>query len=138
MARKVPQEKGPVSGRIINERSFNALVRRLDVAAAKMAEAKGVMGNEVEQAVADHNVHKDALRIVRKYAKKAPASAAEFYLHLQTYWDYQKLGQPQDDLIETPDQRTGDGHEPGDAEIAAGTHHVDPTTGNVVPITSAA
>ena len=108
MAPRVKAEQTPTEeAKIIGEAEFKRLVRKLKAEESTISEGKGRMGSAVENAVAKHNLHTDALRLARKYEKKAPAAAAEFMLHLQTYFDYLKLGAAEDDLVETPEERRG-------------------------------
>jgi hypothetical protein len=100
-------ETKPEAARLPTEKEFKSLIKKLTAAESELSELKGAMGSAVERAVASHNLHTDALRVVRKYIRKNPGQAAEFKLHLDCYWDYAKLGQPEDDLVESPKQRRG-------------------------------
>lgn len=108
MAPRVKAEQTPTEeAKIIGEAEFKRLVRKLKAGEGTISEAKGQMGSAVENAVAKHNLHPDALRLVRKYDRKSPTAAAEFMTHLMIYWDYMKLGAAEDDLVETPEERRG-------------------------------
>ncbi len=117
MAKKLDAEtKTPTEeARLIGEADFKKLVRKLKSEESELSEVKGRMGSAVENAVAKHNLHADALRVFRKYEKKNPGQAAEFFLHLQTYWEYGALGTPEDDMLETPKERRKN-MKKGDAE----------------------
>jgi hypothetical protein len=108
MAPRVKAEQTPTEeAKIIGEAEFKRLVKKLKAEESGISESKGRMGSAVENAVAKHNLHTDALRLTRKYMKKSPAAAAEFVLHLQTYFGYLGLGDPDEDLVETPEERRG-------------------------------
>lgn len=106
MAKKV-EKSGTQSARIPAEAEFRRLMKKMKGFESELSETKGRMGSAVERAVADVNLHTDAMRVIRKYEKKNPAQAAEFMLHLTTYWEYMKLGEPEADMLETPEQRGG-------------------------------
>lgn len=91
--------------RLISETEFNKLLKKLKTSQTKLDESKGEMGAAIEAAISKHNVHKDALRVVRKYLKKDPTAAAEFITHLDTYWEYAKLADGETDLVETKPER---------------------------------
>lgn len=112
MARKVKSEDHEEAGngsappsRLITEKAFAKLLKDLAASESRMSEAKGEMGSKVEQAIASHNVHKDALRVVRKYLKKDPTAASEFIAHLDHYWILAKLPESGADVAEAPAER---------------------------------
>src|SRR5690242_7170349 len=106
MAQRLKSEKtGTEEARIISKDAFNKLLRRLKSAHSEIAELRGNMGSAVEKAVAAYNLHADALRVFRKYERKSPAQQAEFFLQLSVYWEYGGLGEPNQDLVETPAER---------------------------------
>ncbi len=107
MATKLTSDSPTQEARLPGEKEFKRLLSKLKAAESEISQAKGEMGSAVEKAVATHNLHPDALRVFRKYAKKNPTQCAEFMLHLQTYWEYGKLGEPDADLVETPAERKG-------------------------------
>ena len=97
MAPRVKAEQTPTEeAKIIGEAEFKRLVKKLKAEESGISESKGRMGSAVENAVAKHNLHTDALRLARKYEKKAPTAAAEFFLHLETYFTYLGLGKDED------------------------------------------
>ena len=104
MARKL-EKTAKQETQFPSEGQFNKLLKLVKGAEAEMSEAKGAMGSLVEKAVVDYNLHTDAFRVFRKYSRKSPAQAAEFRLHLLTYWDYGKMAEPEADLVETPTER---------------------------------
>lgn len=106
MARRAEQtEKTPTQeAHLIGQSDWDKLMRKIKTADTKMSEAKGDMGSAVDRAIADHNVHKDALRLIRKYGRKAPTAWSEFVLHLLHYAELGKLGETED-LVETPAER---------------------------------
>lgn len=130
--------------KIIAKEQFLKVIKKLKSEESVIAQSKGTMGSTVEKAVAEHNLHPDALRVFRKYSKKNPVQQAEFFLQLSTYWEYGKLGHPNQDLLETPAERKGKSSKPGRGELArmketitddrltAGTHVIQ--NGKVVPI----
>lgn len=101
-----------VAGQVPTQEEFHELLAKLKTQETKLTEAKGRMGKQVEQAVADLNLHTDALRIVRKYLKKSPEAAASFLLHLDLYWSYMHLGMPANDMLETPAERKSKARKP--------------------------
>jgi hypothetical protein len=124
------EEAAPQLGKIPEEKPFLALVNKLARAEKEMNETKGEMGSAVDTAIERHNVHKDALRQVRKYfGKKTPAQAAEFKNHFDAYWDYLKLAKPGDDLFaeKKPGKRSRKAKGGGDAQPEGST----PEGGNV-------
>ena len=123
MAKRIEAEGEPSptkEARLIGESEFNKLLRKIKTAETKLNESKGEIGSTIDAAIAKHNVHKDALRVVRKYLRKDGTAAAEFILHLDAYWGYAKLGEPEEDMVETPGERRKKLKKPDlDAEKAA-------------------
>lgn len=121
-------EKTPTQeAAIIGKAEFKKLLKKLDGQEAEMNEAKGEMGGTVESAIAKFNLHKDALRLVRKYRKKSPAQQLEFKVHLDAYFDHAELAQPESDLVETPAERRKKMTKPEIEEedrLSQGTHVV--------------
>jgi len=106
MAKRLETEKTPTEeAHIPTKQEIDKLLRKLKAAESEISESKGRMGGAVESAVANCNVHTDALRVLRKYLKKSPAQASEFKAHLDTYWEYEDLGAPEADLVESPKER---------------------------------
>ena len=106
MAQRVPTKTPTEEARVIGKKEFDSVLRKIKAEESKAAEAKSSMGGTIANAVEKYNLHPDALRLFRKYQKKSPASAAEFLLNLQTYFEYGDLGQIEDELpIETAAQR---------------------------------
>lgn len=149
MAKKIESESPTKDARIIGKKAFLEFVDNLQKQDDAAKRAKGRMGKMVADVVADENVHADALRVFRKYRNKAPSSQAEFLLHLETYWEYGALGEPEDDLVETPADRKnrmtkGEAEDEKEAQeaarqnrrdenrLTAGTHKIE--KGKVVPI----
>lgn len=91
--------------RLITEGAFKKLMKDIKAGEGKMNEGKGDIGSAIENAIAKHNVHKDALRIIRKYEKKGAAAQAEFLMQFDHMWQLAKLAEPKDDMLETPADR---------------------------------
>lgn len=149
MAPRIKSGKTPTptqEARIIGKDAFGKLLRKLKAEESEISQRKGVMGSAVERAVADYNLHPDALRVFRKYEKKSPTQQAEFFLQLSCYWEYGGLGEPNKDLVETPAQRKARAKKPEMKEamseaaqaraLSRGTHKIE--NGKVVPIAEAA
>jgi hypothetical protein len=127
MAKRVPREEAEEAAEtpIIGADEFAKLVRKLTKEENDLLETKGRMGSAVANAVEKHNLHVDALRLYRKYAKKSPQAAAEFFLNLETYFLYGKLGQSvEPDMVETAATgKRGGPREPmgrGDMQVRGG------------------
>jgi hypothetical protein len=86
-------------GHVPSAAEFKKVIRKLNASESKLNEARGEMGSTVESAIAAVNMHKDALRIVRKYAKKSPEACSEFITHFVPYWMYMNLAQSEDDMF---------------------------------------
>jgi hypothetical protein len=132
MAKRIPQEK-PEPTPIIDAEDFTRLIKKLKKEETELTETKGRMGSAVATAIEKHNLHADALRVFRKYARKSPEAAAEFMLNLTAYFEYGKLGQTDEDLVEraatAKRNRKQDGkHEP------MGRGRMKIVEGRVVPI----
>jgi hypothetical protein len=157
VAKRVTATKTPTEeARVINKSDFDKLLRKLKSEEAEASEAKGRMGNAVMVAVERHNLHVDALRVYRKYAKKNPAQQSEFFMHFQTYWEYGNLGDT--DMFEEGNKKSNKKNmtkaqkeefeedqanaaalrarrnrgEPEDSRVTAGTHRI--VKGKVVPV----
>ncbi len=133
MARRAEQtetEKTPTQeAHLIGQADWDKLMRKIKAADSKLSEAKGDIGSAVDRAIADHNVHKDALRLIRKYGKKAPTAWSEFVLHLLHYAELGRLGETED-LVETPAERKARMKKP-DAEAFANEEQANgPIPGN--------
>lgn len=147
MAQRIKSKTPTQEARIIGKDQFSKLLRKLKAEESEISQRKGVMGSAVEGAVADYNLHPDALRVFRKYEKKSPTQQAEFFLQLQTYWEYGSLGEPNQDLVETPTERKKRGAKKPEMKavlmdreaqrmLSQGTHKIE--NGKVVPIAEAA
>ncbi len=102
MAKKL--ERAPAQeSRIPSEAQYLKFSRAMKAAKAEMDEAKGTMGSIKERAIADHNIHSEASRLVEKYDNKSPAQQTEFRSHFLLYWNYKKLA-TEDLLTEKPAQ----------------------------------
>lgn len=131
MAPRLSHKTPTQEARVISKQAFDKLLRRLKTGENEMASSKEGIKTAVDKATAEYNLHPDALRVVRKYLKKEPAQAAEFMLQLSIYWEYAALGQPNNDLLETPAQRkarhktmTKPQIEAEKRELGKPTHHI--------------
>ena len=141
MAQRLKSKTPTQEARIISKDAFAKLLKRLGTQEREIKEIKGGTKSIVDKATAEYNLHADALRVVRKYIKKDPAQAAEFKLQLDIYWEYAALGQPNDDMLETPKQRRARMTKPEiDAEareLGRPTHKIG-KNGKMEPIAEAA
>jgi hypothetical protein len=95
-------EKEPTAteeSKMISQAAFDRLLKKVKSAETEMSESKGRMGSAVDQAITDHNLHKEAFRIIRKYLKKSPESQSEFIMHLDHLWDLAGLAESRDDIF---------------------------------------
>lgn len=88
---------------IITEKEFNKILKKANSIDAQLAESKGELGSAVANAVNDHNLHKEAFRIIRKYLKKNPDQQVAFFQNFLAYWQYAKL-QEEDLFSDTGEQ----------------------------------
>lgn len=119
---------------MIGKAAFERLIKELNGIKGTMDEANGRLKTRIDNAVALNNVHPEALKLARKYAKREAARGSEFLRHLKVYFEYLGLADDTVDLfanqaadeaeeaIEAVDEQTSD------AEQGSG----DPLTDAVV------
>lgn len=136
MAKRVEEaaEEAPPAT-LISEAAFKSLMTKIKAGEGKLNEAKGDLGSAIDKAIATHNVHKDALRVTRKYMKKGAPAQIEFIRQLDHMWTLARLGEPEDDMVENLPKRksTKSKNKGGDLrELGTPTHTI--ADGELKPI----
>jgi hypothetical protein len=84
---------------MIPKANFLRLIKELGEMKGTMDEANGRLKSRTDNAVAQFNVHPEALKIARKYAKREPVRGCEFLRHVRVYFDYLGLANEDVDLF---------------------------------------
>lgn len=84
---------------MIGKTAFERLIKELNGIKGTMDEANGRLKTRIDNAVALNNVHPEALKLARKYAKREAARGSEFLRHLKVYFEYLGLADDTVDLF---------------------------------------
>ena len=84
---------------MIPKDKFVKLIKELGEMKGTMDEANVRLKSRTDNAVAQYNVHPEALKIARKYAKREPVRGCEFLRHVRVYFDYLGLANEDVDLF---------------------------------------
>lgn len=94
-----PAPTATSSTAMIGKTAFLRLIKELGEIKGTMDEANSRLKTRTDNAVATNNVHPEALKIARKYAKREPARGSEFLRHLKLYFDHLGLADDTVDLF---------------------------------------
>ena len=94
-----PADHPQINPTMIPKSNFLRLIKELGEMKGTMDEANGRLKSRTDNAVAQYNVHPEALKIARKYAKREPVRGCEFLRHVRVYFDYLGLANEDVDLF---------------------------------------
>ncbi len=151
-AAAAPEAPPPVSTAggvaVIGKTAFLRLIKETNEIKGTMDEANIRLKGRIDNAVAANNVHPEALKLARKYAKREPVRGSDFLRHLKVYFDYLGLADDTVDLfanqaadeageaIEAADEPLTEDEQrvldmPGDPSADANVHQLGRPTGHI-------
>jgi len=142
-----PRPAATSGAAMIGKTQFLRLIKELGEIKGTMDEANSRLKTRTDNAVAANNVHPEALKLARKYAKREPVRGSDFLRHLKIYFEYLGLADDTVDLFANQaadeageaieadfgddDSDTGDIPDTGEAPADANVHQLGRGTSRI-------